>query len=115
MQHASTCSQFGDGEATCDDVTNEVNVGIHIALPEGAYGHIWDLSGLAVKGAKTSGGVIDADYRGDINVMLRYNVPEPLQYNVGQAIAQLIVLPYSSVTPTPAAQLDDRSRSERLR
>ena len=91
-----------DGIITCDDVTNKINVGIQIALPKGTYGQIADRSGLAFRGVKTVGGVIDADYRGDLNVLLRYHGDTgclPLHYVAGQAIAQLLILPCSSVTP----------------
>ena len=47
---------------------------------------------------------------GDIRVMLHHRGSDPLCYKAGQAIAQLIILPCSSVMPTPVEQLDDTSR-----
>ena len=52
-----------DGSIRCDDVTQKVNIGILMAHPKGAYGHIADRSGLAFRAAKSCGGVIDADYQ----------------------------------------------------
>src|SRR5271156_4072350 len=48
-----------------------VSTDIAIAVPEGTYGRIAPRSGLAVKhGIQTGAGVIDADYRGEIRVLL---------------------------------------------
>ena len=107
-----------DGIITNDDVTNKINVGIQIALPKGMYGQIADRSGLALRGVKTVGGVVDADYRGDVSVMLRYHGDSdgrclPFHYSAGQAIAQLIILPCSSASPTQVTALDSTTRGGR--
>jgi dTMP kinase len=68
-----------------------VSTGIKIAIPYGYVGLVWDKSGLANKGFKTMGGVIDAGYRGEIKVIFK-NLSEDI-YNIepGQKIAQLLI------------------------
>lgn len=68
-----------------------IATGIKIAIPTGYVGLIWDKSGLASKGFKTMGGVIDSGYRGEIKVVFK-NLSEDI-YNIepGQKIAQLLI------------------------
>lgn len=68
-----------------------VSTGLKMAIPDGYVGLIWDKSGLANKGYKTMGGVIDAGYRGEIKIVFK-NLSEDI-YNIepGQKIAQLLI------------------------
>lgn len=69
-----------------------VPTGIKIAIPEGTYGRVAPRSGLAVKkGIDTGAGVIDADYRGEVGVVLFNNSDEDFVIKEGDRIAQLIV------------------------
>lgn len=62
-----------------------------ISVPEGTYGRIAPRSGLAAKYFIDVGaGVIDADYRGPLNILLFNHSDEPFKINVGDRIAQLI-------------------------
>lgn len=66
--------------------------------PKGHYGLICDRSGLALKsGGTVLGGVIDADYLGNIGIIL-YNTSttDTLSVKIGDRIAQLVVHEYSS-------------------
>lgn len=74
-----------------------VDTDISIAVPEGTYGRVAPRSGLAVKhGIDTGAGVIDADYRGPVKVLL-FNLSETdFEIQVGDRIAQLIVERVSS-------------------
>lgn len=73
-----------------------VPTGISVAIPGGHYGRIAPRSGLAVKhGIDVLGGVIDADYRGEIKVILHRIGAHPaipsMSFQKGDRIAQLII------------------------
>ena len=69
-----------------------VKTGISIAVPEGCYGRIAPRSGLAVKKFIDVGaGVIDADYRGEVGVVLFNHSEEDFKVKPGDRIAQLIL------------------------
>ncbi|KAF2221743.1 dUTPase-like protein [Elsinoe ampelina] len=69
-----------------------VSTDIAVAVPEGTYGRVAPRSGLAVKhGIDTGAGVIDADYRGEVKVLLFNTGEEGFEVNEGDRIAQLIV------------------------
>lgn len=69
-----------------------VSTEISIAVPEGTYGRIAPRSGLAVKhGIQTGAGVIDADYRGEVRVLLFNHKDEDFQVEKGDRIAQLVL------------------------
>jgi dUTP pyrophosphatase len=67
--------------------------GIAIALPEKAVGLVADRSSMAKRGVKTAGGVIDAGYRGEIQIVLRNITSEEIRFARGERIAQLLILP----------------------
>ena len=68
-----------------------IDTGISVAIPAGTYGRIADKSGLAAKGRlSVAGGVIDADYRGPVVVLLRNLSDEPYEFAAGDKIAQMI-------------------------
>ena len=69
-----------------------VKTGISLATPEGCYGRIAPRSGLAVKRFIDVGaGVIDADYRGEVGVVLFNHSDEDFKVKQGDRIAQLIL------------------------
>ncbi|KAF2750585.1 dUTP diphosphatase [Sporormia fimetaria CBS 119925] len=69
-----------------------VDTDISIAVPAGTYGRIAPRSGLAAKhGIDTLAGVIDADYRGQVGVILANLSDTDFEVKVGDRIAQLIV------------------------
>jgi dUTP pyrophosphatase len=68
-----------------------VRTGLAVAIPEGYYGRIAPRSGLAHKhGIDVLAGVIDADYRGEIGVILLNTGKEGFALHAGDRIAQLI-------------------------
>jgi dUTP pyrophosphatase len=68
-----------------------VPTGIAMVLPQGCYGRIAPRSGLSLRGIHVGAGVIDADYRGEIKVIL-YNFSDtPFHFHPGERIAQLIL------------------------
>lgn len=74
-----------------------IPTGIQIALPEGYEAQIRPRSGLALKKGVTvlnSPGTIDADYRGDVGVILINHGHEPVRIDDGDRIAQMVVAPF---------------------
>jgi dUTP pyrophosphatase len=77
-----------------------VATGIAIALPEGYEAQIRPRSGLALRSGVTlvnTPGTIDADYRGEIQIILINHSTEPFVVRRGDRIAQMIVAPVCRV------------------
>jgi len=69
-----------------------IKTNIAISIPEGYYGRIAPRSGLAYKnGIDVMAGVIDADYRGDVGVILYNTDIEDFEFEKGDRIAQIII------------------------
>jgi len=69
-----------------------VSTGIHLELPEGCVGLVWPRSGLALRhGIDTLAGVIDADYRGEVKVVLVNHGGLAFEIAAGDRIAQLLL------------------------
>jgi dUTP pyrophosphatase len=89
--------------------------GLCIALPDGFEAQVRPRSGLALKAGITclnSPGTIDADYRGEIRVILINHGAEPFAVRRGDRIAQLIVAPVSRATWVEVETLDVTDRGE---
>lgn len=90
-----------------------VPTGLSIALPVGYEAQVRPRSGLALKHGITclnAPGTIDADYRGDIGVILINLGQEPFVIADGERIAQLVVARHEVVEWQPVEQLDDTER-----
>lgn len=90
-----------------------VPTGLSIALPVGYEAQVRPRSGLALKHGITclnTPGTIDADYRGDIGVILINLGQEPFIIADGERIAQLVVARHEVVEWQPVEQLDDTER-----
>ena len=73
-----------------------VSTGISMAIPVGNYGRVAPRSGLACKNFIDVGaGVVDADYRGEVKVLLFNFAKEEFKVGVGDRIAQLIIEKYT--------------------
>jgi deoxyuridine 5'-triphosphate nucleotidohydrolase len=73
-----------------------VGTGVSIAIPPGFAGLIWPRSGLAVRhGVDVLAGVIDADYRGELCVVLINHGGADCYINPGDRIAQLVIQPFA--------------------
>ena len=69
-----------------------VSTDISIIVPVGTYGRVAPRSGLAVKhGISTGAGVIDADYRGEVKVVLFNHSDKEFEIKQGDRIAQLVL------------------------
>ncbi|RKR85595.1 dUTP pyrophosphatase [Mucilaginibacter gracilis] len=90
-----------------------IPTGLHIELPVGYEAQIRPRSGLAYKfgiGIVNSPGTIDADYRGEIKVLLVNLSTEPFEINTGDRIAQMIVARHEQVIWEAVDELSDTSR-----
>lgn len=90
-----------------------VGTGLKIALPEGFEAQVRPRSGLAAKHGLTvlnSPGTIDADYRGEIGVILINLSNEKFTVNPGERIAQLVIAKYEQALWEPSDSLDETER-----
>ena len=89
----------------------KVPTGIAVAIPKGHYGRVAPRSGLAAKhGIDVLAGVIDADYRGEIVVILVNHGREPVWVEPGMRVAQLILERASIMPVEEVGNLDDTAR-----
>jgi dUTP pyrophosphatase len=91
-----------------------IPTGIAIALPPGSEGQIRPRSGLAARHGVTvlnAPGTIDADYRGEIQVILVNIGTEAFMVTKGMRIAQLVIAPIQQVTLVESTGLDTTSRA----
>ena len=90
-----------------------VPTGLYMELPEGYEAQIRPRSGLAFKhgiGIVNSPGTIDADYRGEIKVLLINFSDQPFGINTGDRIAQMIVSKHERVDWLPVEELNETTR-----
>jgi len=90
-----------------------VPTGIAIALPSGSEGQVRPRSGLAARHGITvlnTPGTIDADYRGEVQVLLVNLGTEPFTVTRGMRIAQLVVAPVTRARLVETACLDATRR-----
>ena len=92
-----------------------VPTGLRIALPAGYEAQVRPRSGLALKHGITllnTPGTIDADYRGEIGVIMANLSAEPFTMADGDRIAQLVVARHETAEWEPVETLDDTERGE---
>jgi dUTP pyrophosphatase len=90
-----------------------VPTGLSLALPEGFEAQVRPRSGLALKHGITvlnSPGTVDADYRGDVGVILINLGAEPFTVAPGDRIAQLVLAAYAQVEWAPVEVLPETER-----
>ena len=92
-----------------------IRTGLYMQLPEGYEAQIRGRSGLALKrGVRVFHGVgtIDADYRGEIGVILENAGNEPFVVEDGDRIAQMVIAKHERARLSIVEQLDDSGRGE---
>ena len=89
-----------------------VPTGIQIAVPAGHVGLVWDKSGISLKGVHRLAGVIDAGYRGEVQVVMINLGTALFPLRKGMKIAQLLVQPVAAVEVVEAETLDGTSRGQ---
>jgi dUTP pyrophosphatase len=90
-----------------------IPTGIAIALPAGTEAQVRPRSGLARNHGTTvlnAPGTVDADYRGEVQVLLINHGAEPFAVTRGMRIAQLVIAPVSRVELREVANLGDTAR-----
>lgn len=90
-----------------------IPTGLSIALPRGYEAQIRPRSGLAAKHGVTvlnSPGTIDADYRGEIKIILINHGDEPFEIQRAMRIAQMVIAPVVQINPVEVNILDDTQR-----
>lgn len=92
-----------------------IGTGLHIALPAGYEAQVRPRSGLALKHGLTvlnTPGTIDADYRGEIGVVLINLSDKEFVVNPGERIAQMVVARYEQADLEQVELLDETERGE---
>ncbi len=92
-----------------------IPTGIRIAVPPGYEGQVRPRSGLAVHHKVTvlnAPGTIDADYRGEVSVVLVNHGREPFLIRRGDRIAQLVIAPVAHVTVALVTALEATARGD---
>lgn len=90
-----------------------IPTGLYIALPDGTEAQVRPRSGLAAKhgiSVLNAPGTIDADYRGEIKVILVNLSNESFTVNPGERIAQMIISRYEKVDWDEVEVLDETER-----
>ena len=90
-----------------------VKTDLEMAIPEGCYGRVAPRSGLAWKNfIDTGAGVIDADYRGNVGVILFNHSEDDFQVKVGDRVAQLVLERIYTPEVKEVDSLEDTARGE---
>lgn len=91
-----------------------IGTGLHIALPQGLEAQVRPRSGLAYKHGITvlnSPGTIDADYRGEIKVLLVNLSNDTFTINNGERVAQLVIAKHETVQFQQVEVLEETERA----
>lgn len=89
-----------------------ISTGISIELPEGYVALVWDKSGIALKGIKSIGGVIDSTYRGEYKIILLNTSDENYIIKKGDKIAQILIQPVMTAEIQETNELSETKRDK---
>ena len=90
-----------------------VETGVAIAIPRGYWGNVRDRSGLAGKhSVHTMAGVMDSNYRGEVQIVMINLSQEEYQIKKGDRIAQMIVSRHEDIEVAEVDELDETNRGE---
>ena len=101
--------------SVCSGQKCSIGTGISMEIPEGYVGMVIARSGLACKNGLrlcNSVSVIDADYRGEIKVVLHNDSEYVREIKPGERVAQMIVMPYPKVSFIEVEELSDTVRGK---
>ena len=101
--------------SVCSGQKCSIGTGISMEISEGYVGLVFARSGLACKNGLrlcNSVGVIDADYRGEIKVVLHNDSEYVREIKPGERVAQMIIMPYPKVSFIEVEELSDTVRGE---
>lgn len=91
-----------------------IPIGLAVEIPDGYEGQVRPRSGLALKqgiALVNSPGTIDADYRGEIGIIVINHGQEAVTFHPGDRIAQLVIAPVTRVNFVEAGELGETARS----
>lgn len=89
-------------------------LGFAMELPKGTVALMWDRSGMAANhGIHSLAGVIDSNYRGEVNVVLYNTSKEPYTVSSGDKIAQMLIQRHETVQFKEVSELADSERGDR--
>ena len=93
-----------------------VPTGVRVAIPDGHVGFVNPRSGLAIRTGLSivnAPGTIDSGYRGEIKVALvNLDQHEPIELQVGDRVAQLVIVPFVHAQFVRVDELDDTERGQ---
>jgi len=92
-----------------------IPTGLKLAIPSGFEVQVRPRSGLAIKKGITminAPGTVDADFRGEVHVLMVNHSDEPFVVEHGERIAQLVVAPVVQATWETVEELDETARGE---
>lgn len=92
-----------------------IPTGLRVQLPHGYEMQMRPRSGLALKhgiSLVNTPGTVDADYRGEIGIILINFGSEPFVINPGERICQMVIGPYTHVEWEPVDRIDETKRGE---
>ncbi len=101
-----------DVRADTDNMVYRYFTGLAVEIPAGHVGLIFPRSSVFKTGhvLANSVGVIDSDYRGEIQLVYRPNRNMPCPYNIGDRIGQLVIVPIPAVQYVEVDELSDTAR-----
>lgn len=92
-----------------------IPTGLRVQLPHGYEMQLRPRSGLALRNGITllnTPGTVDADYRGDIGIILINLSDQPFTINPGERICQMVITTYTHVEWEPVTRIDETERGE---
>ena len=93
-----------------------IKTGLYISLPKGFEAQVRSRSGLSIKHGLcvlNSPGTIDADYRGEIGIILINLSQEPFTINNGDRVAQLVIASHEQVQWIKVNELSETNRGDK--
>lgn len=121
LPHYATAGSAGMDVLAAEEVTlapgarHAVATGFALAIPPGYEMQVRPRSGLALKhglSVPNAPGTIDADYRGEVKIILINHGAEPFAIRRGERIAQLVLAPVVQAAWVEVAELDDTARGD---
>ncbi|PZO63012.1 MAG: dUTP diphosphatase [Pelagerythrobacter marensis] len=121
LPHYATAGSAGMDVLAAEEVTlapgarHAVATGFALAIPQGYEIQVRPRSGLALKhglSVPNAPGTIDADYRGEVKIILINHGAEPFAIRRGERIAQLVLAPVVQAAWVEVAELDDTARGD---
>lgn len=123
VSHASTPKYSKEGDAGLDLVAVdtyydrdysfvEYGTGVSVEIPEGHVGLLFPRSSISKTNFSlaNSVGVVDSNYRGEIKLRFRTSEYSGIEYDVGDRVGQLVIVPYPKIDLVEVSELSDSNR-----